>query len=244
VGLDIVELVLRTEDEFGITLTDAEAESAQTVGDLYQLILSKLDLTPSCLSSKAFYCTPQALVACLNVPRRSIRPSSELESLFPETTRKELWIQTARLIELEFPELRYPSRWRQRFWRVGIGASAIFILTCSMIVQYRFPGMISGITIWIPAFVLWIILSAVTHALFQRYASSLQTELPCQTAGDLSRLVLTSNYQHFSPTAAQNAAISKEFVWTKLVHIISDQLQIDPAEVVPSASFLHDLGAD
>jgi len=63
VGLDSVELVMRTEDEFCITLTDDEAGSVRTVDDLYRLVLSKLDLTPSCLSSKAFYRTRQALVA-------------------------------------------------------------------------------------------------------------------------------------------------------------------------------------
>ncbi|MGD0631828.1 MAG: hypothetical protein ABR987_21055, partial [Terracidiphilus sp.] len=59
-GLDSVELVLRTEDEFSIILSDDEAASAITVGDLYNLVLSKLDVTPGCLTSKAFYATRRA----------------------------------------------------------------------------------------------------------------------------------------------------------------------------------------
>jgi hypothetical protein len=45
-GLDAVEIVLRTEDLFAITLTDDEAAAVRTVGDFYRLICSKLDVTP------------------------------------------------------------------------------------------------------------------------------------------------------------------------------------------------------
>ena len=43
-GLDLVEIVLRTEETFGIDLPDAECERIVTVGDLYRLVLSKLEL--------------------------------------------------------------------------------------------------------------------------------------------------------------------------------------------------------
>lgn len=45
-GLDSVEIVLRAEELFAITLPDDEAGSVGTVGDLYNLICSKLNLTP------------------------------------------------------------------------------------------------------------------------------------------------------------------------------------------------------
>lgn len=43
-GLDTVEIVLRTEETFDIDLPDAECETIVTVGDLYRLVLSKLEL--------------------------------------------------------------------------------------------------------------------------------------------------------------------------------------------------------
>lgn len=48
-GLDIVELIMRTEEVFSIDLPDAECEKVHTVGDLYRLVLDKLTLpyTPS-----------------------------------------------------------------------------------------------------------------------------------------------------------------------------------------------------
>jgi acyl carrier protein len=43
-GLDLVELVLRTEEVFSVDLPDEECELIRTVGDLYRLILDKLKL--------------------------------------------------------------------------------------------------------------------------------------------------------------------------------------------------------
>ena len=43
-GLDLVEIVLQTEETFNLDLPDDECEQIRTVGDLYRLVLSKLQL--------------------------------------------------------------------------------------------------------------------------------------------------------------------------------------------------------
>jgi hypothetical protein len=45
-GLDAVEIVLRCEELFTITLADDQASAVRTVDDLYRLICTKLDVTP------------------------------------------------------------------------------------------------------------------------------------------------------------------------------------------------------
>ena len=45
-GLDYVEIVLRTEDFFAIAIANEEASVVRTVGDLYNLICAKLDVAP------------------------------------------------------------------------------------------------------------------------------------------------------------------------------------------------------
>lgn len=42
-GLDIVEIILATEDKFKVSIADAEASKISTVGQLHQLILSKIE---------------------------------------------------------------------------------------------------------------------------------------------------------------------------------------------------------
>jgi acyl carrier protein len=43
-GLENIEIVLRTEETFNINLPDDECSKVVTVGDLYRLVLSKLEL--------------------------------------------------------------------------------------------------------------------------------------------------------------------------------------------------------
>jgi acyl carrier protein len=43
-GLDAVEIILRTEEVFAVDLPDSECSKVSTVGDLYRLVLEKLNL--------------------------------------------------------------------------------------------------------------------------------------------------------------------------------------------------------
>jgi len=45
-GLDAVEIILRTEELFAIAIGDDEAGAVRTVGDFYNLICAKVDVTP------------------------------------------------------------------------------------------------------------------------------------------------------------------------------------------------------
>ena len=44
-GLDTVEIILRTEEVFAIDLPDEDCGMVLTVGDFYHLVLTKLQLT-------------------------------------------------------------------------------------------------------------------------------------------------------------------------------------------------------
>ena len=44
-GLDAVELLMAVEEEFGIDISDAEAECTRTVGELHALVVGKLSPT-------------------------------------------------------------------------------------------------------------------------------------------------------------------------------------------------------
>ena len=45
-GLDAVEIVLRAEDLYSISITDEEAGNVRTVGDFYKVICFKLNVKP------------------------------------------------------------------------------------------------------------------------------------------------------------------------------------------------------
>jgi hypothetical protein len=78
-GLDTVELVLRTEDVFAVYLPDEECGQIRTVGDLYKLILQKLDLP--------YIASGEIEAHALG----SIRPLTEVMRLSPWTT-PDVWL--------------------------------------------------------------------------------------------------------------------------------------------------------
>ncbi|MEM6770468.1 MAG: phosphopantetheine-binding protein, partial [Bacteroidota bacterium] len=56
-GLESVEMVIAVEDRFGVTIPDEAAEKIETVGSLYEFLLSVLKSTPGdrCKSQHVFY---------------------------------------------------------------------------------------------------------------------------------------------------------------------------------------------
>jgi acyl carrier protein len=238
-GLDSVELVMRTEDEFSITISDDEAAAAITVGDLYKAVLAKLDVTPGCLTSKAFYKTRRALVDTLEIPRRSIRPSTRLSPLLPQETRREKWELIRHSIGLSVPGLRIHGDLKQHIYkRTFFFGSLLAILVCIVCLSLGWRGWIA----FPLACVLWIALGILSMPVVERRSrAKLSTELPTDTAGELAQIVLSLNRDQFEP-ALTTGELTNEDVWRRLVDIICDQLQVARDEVVPNARFVDDLG--
>lgn len=238
-GLDSVELVIRTEDEFSITISDDEAAAAITVGDLYRTVLAKLDVTPGCLTSKAFYITRRALVDALGIPRRSIRPSTKLPPLLPGETRREQWELIRHSIGLSVPGLRIPGDLRQGIYK---GTFLIGSLLAILTGIFGLTLGLHGLVVFPLAFVLWIALAVASMPVVERFSiPRFASELPADTAGELAQIVLSLNRDRFDP-AKGAAELAEEDVWCRLVDIICDQLQVVREEVVPNARFVDDLG--
>jgi len=238
-GLDAVEIVMRTEDEFSITISDEEAETAATVGDLYRIVLAKLNVAPGCLTSRSFYRTRRALVEVLGVPRHSIRPSTRLAPLLSDQMRREQWSELGHDLGLKMPALRIPSAVRQGLYRY-----ALFFASVPAILAF-WTGLSrnwNGLAVVSLTVVLWITLLWAGFSAIEWFATPrLANELPADTAGELARVVLSLNQDTFQP--AQHAGPeTNEDVWRRLVEIICDQLQIERDGVVPNARFVDDLG--
>lgn len=239
-GMDSVEIILRTEDEFVISIPDDEAETASTVGGLYNIVLSKLSVTPGCLTSKAFYVTRRALIEVLQVPRRSIRTATTLSPLLPDETRQQQWQRIRESIGLLAPPLRIPGAVKQDLYkRAFFFSSVIAVFVC-------FASLSLGwwsVPVFVMSVMLWIALTMTTIPLLQRLSPMLASELPADTAGELARIVLGMNYENFA-SASKGQKPTNEDIWRRLVDIICDQLQVDRDEVVPNARFVDDLGVD
>jgi hypothetical protein len=245
-GLDSVEIVMRIEEEFSIDLPDAELGSVRTVGDLYQIVLSKLDTISSadCLTSKAFYRTRRALVDSLGLSRRSIRPSSALELLLPAESRRLKWAEIASNIGLTFPRLQPSRSQKDLFLTLSLALPTVAIIAVWGAAHFYLGSAVGILLFWISAFVIWVLLIGLTNWSLIAATRSLMAELPVPTVGDLARMLLTMNFTAFAPASDGSKPLSREAVWTQIVHILSDQMQIDAEEIVPEARITEDLRID
>ena len=182
-GLDSVELLMRIEEEFSIDLPDEDVSKVHTVGELYEFVLSKLKTTPDCLSSKAFYRTRRALVDALGLPRRSIRPSTDLEPLFPTAHRKQLWSSVADAIGLTDPTAAIPKNLEKSihtnsndlFYRLIVFPAGIAL---HISLGLNLDRQMYSLLYWLLAIFFWIILFGISHDILLRRMTFLRTEIP------------------------------------------------------------------
>jgi hypothetical protein len=96
----------------------------------------------------------------------------------------------------------------------------------------------------IPVGIIWLILLAGTSVVLRDFQHRGARRLPVATAGELARMVLTMNFADFAPATVGGQPPSREAVWAQIVHIFSDQMQIDAEEIVPGARISEDLRID
>lgn len=94
-GLDLVELAIRFEDTFGITIPDRVAEELTTPRKVTDYIFSQVNTVNQspCLSQQSFYYLRKKFVTLLGISRREFRPEVQLETLIPLGPRKEIWLK-------------------------------------------------------------------------------------------------------------------------------------------------------
>lgn len=89
-GLDTVEIILRTEETFGVDLPDDECGRVQTVGDLYRLVLDKLKLPY--IPTKEIENPENSATAGRDFSRRTL-------SALTTWTTEDVWVTLKALIE-------------------------------------------------------------------------------------------------------------------------------------------------
>lgn len=92
-GLDSVELVLGWEDAFGISISDAEAETMFTTRQVAECIFEKvrspMPEDRGCLSMRAFFRLRRAFQA-EGVSRKAIQPETKVTDLLPSRRRRDI----------------------------------------------------------------------------------------------------------------------------------------------------------
>jgi hypothetical protein len=93
-GLDLVELVIRFEETFGVPIPDRVATELNTPGKVTDYILSQVEMSQgplSCLSQRAFYSLRREFIQQLSLSPRQFVLDAQLKEILPEERRDEIW---------------------------------------------------------------------------------------------------------------------------------------------------------
>jgi hypothetical protein len=229
-GLDIVEMVCAIEETFQIDIANSEAELVRTVGDLYNLLLTKVGSSPDarCLTSAAFYRTRKGLVDVLGLDRRQIRPSTELVPLLPRGDLRPTWDAIGSSMQLKLPNLEHPP-WV--LWTL-LGVVSVLCVT---------SAAIGAIPKWGALLIFLMGFGAVV-----RFVASTPSLARCapekdKTVGDLARHVLALNSEQLTK---QVGGWSKQEIWSTMCRVIVDQTGVKQEELRMEARFVEDLRLD
>ena len=126
-GLDLVELVIRFEDAFGVAIPDAVATELTTPRKVTEYLVTQLNVgrQTTCISQQAFYRLRRELSPLTRTQRAEFRPTLRLAHLFPVEARKEVWTEARSQIGV-LPDLVRPK------WLV-YGLTLLIIVTAIIV---------------------------------------------------------------------------------------------------------------
>lgn len=220
-GLEGVELVMEVEEAFGIVIADEEAERTRTVGQLFELVVSKLSSSQGCASMVAFNRLRRGLHTVFGTPRREVSPHTALDQVLPVRQRRAAWRRLGTASGLQLPGLRTP-RW----------ALVLVVVASVLATIMDLFGVGVGITNPVVAMLL---VGAALAIVTGRTGS--RPPAGCASIGDLAQVV-AGRY----PSLSASARPDEVQVWSTIVDRVSRVGGVDPTRVTRDARFVDDLG--
>jgi len=213
----IMKLVIATEDEFKIVITDEEVKKCSTPKLLTDLVCSKMkkydyETYPS---MRAFYVVRKILIEKLGVDRKEVQPETRLDVIILRKDR---------------------SKWRGLLYAVSEGTKPyvplerpmwikmlIYILT--VIVFFSAFLAIGGTLAVIFSLFIWLSLSIITLPFKQEFPSSFQK------VKDLIDII----------SHIDDEECGKEEIYSRVVLLIAIQIGIKKEEIFPNDNFIDNL---
>jgi acyl carrier protein len=221
-GLDSVELVMAVEEEFDLTIANADAARCRTPADVIALVARMVSPTERtrCRSQVAFHRLRRSLGTVLGIPRNAVKLDAPIERCIPRTGRRQAWDQLrADVHSRRWPDLERPAWLVATLWTLALAAGGF---------GWNLEGPTTAIG-----------LAGFTGFLATRLTRPFADLLP---AGHETVRSLV----HYVPAPAgpgcdgwTRAAIAE-----RIREITIEQLCLDPAKYREDADFVRDLGMD
>lgn len=190
-GLDIVELVMDIEDEFGISIPAERMQKINTVGELVALVRELCSNAAQRGGWDDFAVFRSAVSKTTGRSEDGVKPETALEELFPWRGRSQRWEKVRDAMRREGVQL--PPLERPRGCLAGTLAIGAFCLLCVLIVSSGF-----GLAFWIATLIVLVLVALAVmyvyspyHPSFPRRATTVRAlfALPTETV-DVERRII------------------------------------------------------
>ncbi|SFV90026.1 hypothetical protein MNB_SV-4-1206 [hydrothermal vent metagenome] len=221
-GLDMVELALRIEEEFNIVLPDADLEKLRTPRDVAILIDRKYEELhkDKCSSQVGFYKVRKIFMETLGYPREALKPTTQTQELLGENIGKK-WRQLKRAFPYSIDRLQFSKKVS---WAL-LGVS----FTLSLILYFAYALSLSWLLFLFLS--VWGMLVFIARPFFATVVpNNLQT--------------LSSFIRYTGEAHRPNKYRDLQAILDKVIEISIDQLALDPKKITPDSRYVEDLGAD
>ena len=232
-GLDSIELIVQVENAFGIRFSDLEAQEADTVGGLYELVWKHIRYknTEACNSQFVFHRIRSAVTEMSGVDRQTGTPASDMNEF------------------LRLPHRRLDYEWISLHCGLAFPALALLrpyqrILDAFAIVAIAFPAAAALLaTIFFDASGYWFLLPLggvlLCNLLSMAMKSKRQDVKPASLRLFVKEVLILN-----ADTLARKNGLSRHEMETIVRDIIVLKTGADELEVIPTANFTEDLGID
>lgn len=233
-GLEGVELVEACELKFGITIDDDEAAGCRTVGQLQDLVVSRL--SPEGGVQYEEYVLERlrtALAVAADVGVGSVGPDTQLRELLEEPVDPDRWRAVSVDADLRLPSLVW-APWRALALSAGLVPSFAGLI---YVVWWRLTGPPD------PGWAFWPVSVAgiLTLLVLARLDPHLSTHYPAGL-GTVSDLATSAIALNFEELLADLGPPSEEQIREIVRDLVHDALGVDRERIVPEADFVRDLG--
>ncbi len=234
-GLEIVELGMMIEEEFGIHIEDADYERLKTVGDVERYVSWKLGRSRAggwrqydVSLVRGFCAIRREIVRQTGISRSDLRPSTRLMQHWGSMTT---WRNTSQSLSAAL-EVPLPV-WRVEGWMLGGGLA---ILVSPLVAAFLLAMNLDRLPLVIPAFV-------VTCTFAGAVLAARRARNQFRSA-DLAGVVRQSCYLMSQQDGESMPALgwpSQGHVMPRLQAMISENFSIPIAEIKPESRFIEDL---
>jgi hypothetical protein len=216
---ELSRIVPDIENAFGIAIPDEDAARLDTVGRLYDYVLTyrfgeDYDDRPGRI---AFQEVRQALMSVQRLSRDAVHACTKLSAVIPRHRRR-VWRTIAKQTGYRLPMLRRPDKvvMMATLGAIGLGVS---VPVAMGLTPMHGANVAAVISIALFGYILYGLTEFLAH------------QLPADvvTVGDLAKAVLARNYQAI--LAESKRSESEEEVWDTVRQIVAEKLGLLPSEV-------------